>query len=92
MAATVLAAISKDEHERAKFLSRRKFETDMTSNLLTVEERGRIEGRIEGIAEGETIKAFDIARKMLKRNRPIDEIIEDTGLSHAEVESLQNAD
>ena len=110
MAATVLATISKDEHERAKFLSRRKFETDMTSNLLTVEERGRIEGRIEGraegiaegrvegiaegrvegIAEGETIKAFAIARKMLKRNRPIDEIIEDTGLSHADVESLRN--
>jgi hypothetical protein len=40
MAGKVLAAISKDEHERAKFMSRRKFETDMTSNLLTVEARG----------------------------------------------------
>ena len=31
----------------------------------------------------------DIARKMLKRNRPIGEIVEDTGLSSEEVESLQ---
>jgi predicted transposase/invertase (TIGR01784 family) len=52
MAGTVLAEISKDEHERAKFLSRRKFETDMISNLLTVEERGRREGRKEGLVEG----------------------------------------
>ncbi len=29
-----------------------------------------------------------IARKLLRRNRPIDEIIEDTGLTRKEVESL----
>jgi len=34
MASAVLTAISKDEHERAKFLSRRKFETDILSNML----------------------------------------------------------
>ena len=30
-----------------------------------------------------------VAKNMLKRGRPIDEIIEDTGLTHEEVESLQ---
>jgi hypothetical protein len=32
-----------------------------------------------------------IARNMLKRNRPLDEIVEDTGLTHAEVEALRDA-
>ena len=62
MAASVLAAISKDEHERAKFLSRRKFETDMTSNLLTVEERGHLNERRKFVhnmkADGMTIETI----------------------------------
>jgi len=33
--------------------------------------------------------AFNIARNLLKRNRPIDEIIEDTGLSRDEIIALQ---
>ena len=52
MAGVVLASISKDEQERAKFLSRRKFETDMMSNMLTYEEKGRREGIQEGMKEG----------------------------------------
>ena len=34
---------------------------------------------------------FNIARKLLMRNRPLDEIIEDTGLTFAEIEALQKA-
>ena len=34
---------------------------------------------------------FEIAKKMLKRSRPIEEIKEDTGLTHKEIESLCNA-
>ncbi|MCL2082794.1 MAG: Rpn family recombination-promoting nuclease/putative transposase [Oscillospiraceae bacterium] len=43
----------------------------------------------ESRAEGETIRAFAIAKKMLRRNRPIEEIIEDTGLTPADIESLR---
>ncbi len=32
---------------------------------------------------------FEIARKLLKRNRPIDEIVEDTGLTYEEAENLR---
>ena len=39
---------------------------------------------------GETAKAFAIAQNMLKRNRSIDEIMEDTGLTREEVERLRN--
>ena len=52
VAAEVLRTISKDEHARAKNMSRRKFETDTFSNLATAEERGRRAGRAEGRAEG----------------------------------------
>jgi len=33
-----------------------------------------------------------IAKNLLKRNRPIDEIIEDTGLSREEVENISDTD
>ena len=39
MATSVLREISKDEHERARLRSKRMYETDMTSDLLTAEER-----------------------------------------------------
>lgn len=76
MAATVLAAISKDEHERAKFLSRRKFETDMASNLLTVEARGRFNEKIE------------IARGMKLEGMPAETIARLTKLPVSEVDKL----
>jgi predicted transposase YdaD len=76
MAGSLLMSVSKDERERAINRSRRMYQTDMQSNLATAEDRG------------EKRKAFAIASNMLKRNRPIDEIIEDTGLTREEVESL----
>ena len=69
-------SVSKDEREQAVYRSRRMYETDMQSNIATAEDRG------------EQRKALAIAGNMLKRNRPIDEIIEDTGLTREEVESL----
>ena len=33
---------------------------------------------------------FEIARKLLNRNRPIDEIIDDTGLTREEAENLRS--
>jgi len=46
MATALLREISRDERERAIFRSRRMFETDMASDLLTAEERGKITGEI----------------------------------------------
>ena len=44
-------------------------------------EKGESKGRLE--------KGHEIALKMLKRNRPLEEISEDTGLSLEEIKSLQ---
>jgi len=77
MAGELLMSISQDERERAVFRSRRMYQTDMDSNLATAEDRGEKKGRVA------------IARNMIKRNRPIIEIVEDTGLTREEVENLK---
>ena len=76
MAGELLMGISQDERERAIAISRKKFQTDYASDMATSEDRGSRE------------RALAIARNMMKRNRPIDEIIEDTGLTRKEVEKL----
>jgi len=45
MAAALLQEISQDEHERARALSRKKYETDLYSNLHTAEKRGELRER-----------------------------------------------
>ena len=47
---------------------------------------GILKARTEGRAEG----MVDVARKLLSRNRPINEIIEDTGLTLEELEGLRS--
>ena len=69
MAAALLREISKDEHERARLRSRRMYETDLTSDLLASERKGKILGRAEGLAEG---KAEVIA--LLEKGISLEEI------------------
>jgi len=77
MAGDLLMNISQDENERAKYLSRKKWQTDMDSNIVTAEKRGRREGRIT------------VARNMMKDSESIDKIMRYTGLSREEVENLR---
>jgi predicted transposase/invertase (TIGR01784 family) len=80
VAGELLMSISKDERERAIFRSRRIYQADLESNMITAEKIGRNEGRNE--------RSIEIARNLIRRNRPIDEIIDDTGLTRAEIEML----
>jgi predicted transposase/invertase (TIGR01784 family) len=73
MASQVLMTISRDEHERARLLSKEKYELDMQSELTYA----RIEGRIE------------VARKALAKNLPIDIIQEITGLDVEVINGLR---
>ena len=47
------------------------------------------QGIQQGIQKGVDERSIEIARKLLKRNRPIDEIVEDTGLTREEIENLK---
>ena len=78
MAGNLLMSISQDERERAIFRSRRKFQTDLQSDLATAEDRGRRDSKIE------------IARNALQMGMAIDDIVKLTGLAYDEIERLKN--
>ena len=77
MASTILMSISKDDHERAKFRSIKKYEMDMTSNMLTAEDNGIKKGII-------------IMARKLKEERvmSIEEIARISGLTFSKIEEL----
>ncbi|SHL48337.1 conserved hypothetical protein (putative transposase or invertase), partial [Fibrobacter sp. UWH4] len=50
---------------------------------------GREEGRAEGRAEGADAKAREMAKKMLEKNKPIEEIIEFTGLTESDILTIK---
>ena len=79
-----LLYVSADEQLRYELDMREKAELDYWSAMKTSFK----EGKEEGIQVGLTAAA----KKMLKRNRPIDEIIEDTGLTREEVEGLRGTE
>ncbi|MCK9339983.1 MAG: transposase, partial [Bacteroidales bacterium] len=51
--------------------------------------KGRLEGELKGKLEGELKGKLDIARTMLKMEKPIDEIVLITGLSKEQIEELE---
>ena len=71
MAMTLLKSISKDERERALYLSRQMFQMDLEHNLTVSRDEGRMEGlkegeargRMEGLKEGEARGRRDIVKK-----------------------------
>lgn len=77
VAGNLLMSISQNEQERAIYRSRRKFQTDMQSNLATAEDNGK------------AIRSVEIARNLLKINLPLDQIAIATGLTIEEVEHLR---
>ena len=52
------------------------------------EEKGKIEGLEEGEKKGKIQGKIEVARKMKRRNTPIEYIMEDTGLSFEEIERI----
>jgi predicted transposase/invertase (TIGR01784 family) len=85
MANEILSNISKDEIERAHYLSRKKFLMDMEHS----QSAARKEGLSKGMAEGRAEERAKVAKKLLDMNMPIADIAETTGLSRAEIERLR---
>jgi predicted transposase/invertase (TIGR01784 family) len=84
-----LKELSQDERLRELAISREKLAWDIASREHGAEERGREAGRVEGRVEGQDEAQRAIARKMLQRGRPIEEIMEDTGLPLSKIQQLQ---
>ena len=72
----VLKELSADEATRMRYENREKARRDEESRIADAEKKAKVE----------------IAKKLLNRNRPIEEIIEDTGLTLAEIEAIRDAD
>ena len=83
MAGNLLMSISQDERERAIFRSRRKFQTDMQSDIATAEDRGERRG-IEK-------RSIEIARNALQMKLAIADIAKLTGLTCEEIEKLADS-
>jgi hypothetical protein len=77
-------------------LSYHKWNPDMQKEYrLQVEDREEFEAmyaveRTEGKKEGEKTAKIEIAQKMLRRGRPLGEIMEDTGLTTEEIEAIRD--
>ena len=69
-------AISQSDDQRAKFRSRRKYETDMSTNYITGKKERELEGK------------KNVARNMKTRGFSIDDIKEMTGLSSDQIDKL----
>jgi predicted transposase/invertase (TIGR01784 family) len=69
--------LSADERVRDTYFRREMMRRDISAQ----NKKARQEGRQEGVSA--------VAKKLLMRNRPIAEIIEDTGLTREEVEALR---
>ena len=80
MASEVLQSISRDEHERAMFHNRLMYKMDMQSNLVTMVQRGRTEGRVDLI--------IFAVRRALKEGMPIADIADNTGLTCTEIKNI----
>jgi predicted transposase/invertase (TIGR01784 family) len=96
-AINVLEVMNFSEQERSAYEDHLKWLRIEANTIKNYEERGeargieigREEGRVEGRSEGEKAKAFEIARKMLKKGLDIDDIIDITGLTRDEINALK---
>ena len=85
VAGELLISISQDERERAIFRSRRMFQSDIESNIITAKRKSRAEGR----AEGEKAKTYAIAKTLLGVGDSVDKVVLVTELTREEVEGLK---
>ena len=84
-----IAAVTRDAEARGEARGLAQGEArGLAQGEARGEARGRTEGRMEGQTEGRTEASRAIARNMLQRNMPIDEIAAMTELSEKEILSL----
>lgn len=81
MAGNLLMSISQNERERAVFRSRKMYQTDMESNIATAEDRRERRGEHKG--------KMEVAKNLLKMKLPLNQIVDATGLTIEELESLK---
>ena len=82
----IIDEMSMDEKEWELYESRRLAIMDYNTNMRLFKE----EGLEEGLKRGAKQEKIEIAKKLLAKNMPIEEIAEITGLEPSQIKSLQN--
>jgi predicted transposase/invertase (TIGR01784 family) len=85
-----LMALSEDEEARMIAESREKLRRDIAAAERMARKEGLERGLEKGLEKGREEALSVIARRMLRRGRPMEEIMEDTGLSQSEIMALQS--
>ena len=85
----VLEEISKDERERYLAELREKYILDQKAIEDAGYDKGLMVGRKQGFNLGQTEKAIEIAKNLLKLNIPTEQIEEATGLTEEEIKKLK---
>ena len=89
----VLDALNFSEEERELYEDHLKWLRIEANTLKKTAEKALAEGisigEARGIEKGETKKAVEIAKAMLTKNKPMEEIVEFTGLTVKEIEKLK---
>jgi predicted transposase/invertase (TIGR01784 family) len=88
-ALNVLEVMNFGPEERDFYEDHLKWLRIEANTLKKIREEGREEGKEIGEAIGKEAKSIEIAKKMLAKNRSIDEIIEFTELSLEQIEKLK---
>ena len=86
----IIEMANMDEEEIKMITDAEYYKSIYDNQMDYATEEGLKRGMEKGVEKGLKEATLIIARKLLQRNRPIDEIIEDTGLTHQEIESLKN--
>ncbi|MDR0929362.1 MAG: hypothetical protein LBM74_06575 [Oscillospiraceae bacterium] len=95
----LLKELSMDEQVQMMYEAREKARRDHEARIRFAENEGLARGMAQGEARGEARgltrgaerEKREIARKMLMRGTPLAYIVEDTGLSITDIQSLQGS-
>ena len=91
MAENPLMEFSEEEKEEWARYCEWLYKMDVNGRLAYAEEKGIETGIARGIETGKLEKVLETVKKMLKNNRPIEHIAEDTGLNREEILKIKNS-
>ena len=72
-----MVKMSQDERDRYLYLREEMAASDRVSQLQSAENRGRREGRKEGIYQGKILNQISMIQKKVKKNKNLEQIVDE---------------
>ena len=90
--AEVEKVFSKDKEEMLRYEAAERYEMDYASHMSSAEIKGEERGIKKGLEEGRKAQALETAQKMLQADFSLQQIMEISGLTEAEILQLKTKD